>query len=237
MHEIRTVIVLYFILSDTVNFNTLALLKLFEMKTIRICLVFVALISVNVTQAQQWVSLFDGKSLSDWKVGDNASTFSVDSGMIKVNGNTAHLFYEGSVHNHSFKNFEFKADVMTKPHSNSGIYFHTQFQDSSWPQIGYEIQVNNSHTDWRRTGSLYGIDDVKEVVVPDNVWYTEYIKVVGNRVIVKINDKIVVDYTQPGNVVPPEKKGPIGSSGTFALQGHDPGSTVYFKNIMVKVLD
>jgi hypothetical protein len=83
-----------------------------------------------------------------------------------VNGNTAHLFYDGPVHDHNFKNFEFKADVMTKPHSNSGIYFHTQFQQSSWPEKGYEVQVNNSHTDWRRTGSLYAIQDVKKVYVP-----------------------------------------------------------------------
>jgi hypothetical protein len=212
-------------------------MKIHFVYTRKVFLCVVSLFFCLITHAQQWVSLFDGKSLNDWKVGNNASTFSVDSGMIKVNGNTAHLFYEGPVNNHTFKNFEFKAEVMTKPHSNSGIYFHTQFQDSSWPQIGYEIQVNNSHTDWRRTGSLYGIDDVKEVVVTDNVWYTEYIKVVDNRVIVKINDKTVVDYTQPGNVPPPDKKGPINSSGTFALQGHDPGSTVYFKNIMVKVLD
>ena len=199
-------------------------------------LFFIALIFfAPALHAQEWVSLFDGKSLDGWKVGDNASTFSVDSGMIKVNGNTAHLFYEGPVNNHNFKNFEFKAEVMTPP-LNSGIYFHTQFQQSRWPEIGYEVQVNNSHTDWRRTGSLYGIDDVKEVVFTDNVWFTEYIKVVGNRVIVKINDKTVVDYMQPNNVPPPDKKGPIDSSGTFALQGHDPGSTVYFKNIMVKVL-
>ncbi len=183
-----------------------------------------------------WISLFDGKTLNGWKVGDNATTFSIDSGMIKVNGNTAHLFYIGPVNNHNFKNFEFKADVMTKPGSNSGIYFHTSFQQGGWPEIGYEIQVNNSHTDWRRTGSLYGIDDVKEVVAPDNVWFTEYIKVVGNHVTVKINDKTVVDYTQPGNVPPPDKKGPIDSSGTFALQGHDPGSTVYFKNVVVRPL-
>jgi hypothetical protein len=206
------------------------------MKTTKVCLAFIALLFFHAAKAQQWVSLFDGKTLNDWKVGDNASTFSVDSGMIKVNGNTAHLFYEGPVNNHRFKNFEFKADVMTRPHSNSGIYFHTAFQQGGWPQVGYEVQVNNSHTDWRRTGSLYGIEDVKEVVAPDNVWFTEYIKVTGNRVVVKINDKTVVDYTQPTNVPPPDKKGPIDSSGTFALQGHDPGSTVYFKNIMVKVL-
>jgi len=141
------------------------------------------------------------------------------------------------VNSHNFKNFEFKADVLTKPHSNSGIYFHTAFQQGSWPEKGYEVQVNNSHTDWRRTGSLYGIQDVKEVIVPDDVWYTEYIKVEGKHIIIKINDKVVVDYTEPDNIQKPANGiGRFISSGTFALQGHDPGSTVYFKNIMVKPL-
>lgn len=185
----------------------------------------------------KWISLFDGKSLANWIVGANAETFSVDSGMIIVHGKTAHLFYDGELKDHNFKNFEFKADVMTYPGANSGIYFHTMFQQSSWPVKGYEVQVNNSHTDWRRTGSLYGIDDVKEVYVKDYEWYTEYIKVEGKHVIIKINDKTVVDYTEPENV----QRGPgneqrVISSGTFALQGHDPKSIVHFKNIMVKVL-
>ena len=128
-----------------------------------------------------WQSLFDGKTLNNWKVGNNAGTFSVENGMIVVNGPVAHLFYDGDVNNHQFKNFEFKADVMTTPGSNSGIYFHTEYQQDGWPKKGYEVQVNNSHTDWRRTGSLYGIQDVKEVYVKDNEWYTEYIKVQGKE--------------------------------------------------------
>jgi hypothetical protein len=186
-----------------------------------------------------WVSLFDGKSLEGWKVGDNGATFHADSGMIIVHGNTAHLFYTGNYQQHHFKNFEFKADVKTMPGANSGIYFHTAFQQGGWPAKGYEVQVNNSHTDWRRTGSLYGIQDVKEVFVKDKEWFTEYIKVVGKRVIIKLNDKTVVDYTEPENVLRTREAGDslrVISSGTFALQGHDPKSIVYFKNIMVKPL-
>jgi hypothetical protein len=184
-----------------------------------------------------WISLFDGKSLTGWKVGDNAATFSVDSGMIVVHGATAHLFYEGDVGQHHFKNFEFKADVKTMPGANSGIYFHTDFQQGGWPEKGYEVQVNNSHTDWRRTGSLYGVEDVKEVYVKDGEWFSEYIKVNGKRVIIKLNDKTVVDYTEPDSLKRPEdmSKRHI-SSGTFALQGHDPKSVVYFKNIQVRPL-
>jgi len=186
-----------------------------------------------------WISLFDGKTLNGWKVGKNAETFSVDSGMIIVHGKTAHLFYDGDVKAHQFKNFEFKAEVKTMPGANSGIYFHTAFQEGGWPEKGYEVQVNNSHTDWRRTGSLYGIRDVKEQFIPDNTWFTEYIKVAGKRVIIQLNGKTVVDYTEPENVASerePDDSLRIISSGTFALQGHDPKSIVYYKNIMVKPL-
>ena len=127
---------------------------------------------------------------------------------------------------------------MTLHGSNSGIYFHTVYQDSSWPAKGYEVQVHNSHTDWRRTGSLYAVEDVKVVFVKDNEWFTEYIKVQGKRVIIKLNERTVVDYTEPADLKRhTEMAGRIISSGTFALQGHDPKSTVYFKNILVKPLD
>ncbi len=187
------------------------------------------------TNADEWISLFDGKTLNGWKVGANSETFKVEGGTIVVNGETAHLFYDGDVQDHNFKNFEFKADVMSTPGSNSGIYFHTAYQESGWPAKGYEVQVNNSHSDWRRTGGLYAVDDVKEVFVKDNEWFTEYIKVEGKRVTVELNDKTVVDYTEPENVKrPADMAQRIISSGTFALQGHDPKSKVYFKNIMVK---
>src|SRR3982751_318551 len=71
---------------------------------------------------QGWISLFDGKTLNYWKVGDNAETFSVSDGRIVVHGKTAHLFYVGPVEDHRFKNFEFKAQEMTMPGANSGIY-------------------------------------------------------------------------------------------------------------------
>ena len=184
-----------------------------------------------------WISLFDGKSLNNWKVGKHAETFSVDSGMIIVHGLTAHLFYNGDVLDHNFKNFEFKADVLTYPSSNSGIYFHTTYQEESWPTKGYEVQVNNSHGDWRRTGSLYGINDVKEVYVQDYERFTEKVTVIGKRVVIQINDKTVVDYTEPENVQRSAgNKDRVISSGTFALQGHDPNSIVHFKNIYVRPL-
>jgi hypothetical protein len=181
--------------------------------------------------------LFDGKSLDDWKAGENPAGFSIENGTIKVHGPRAHLFYTGRVKNHQFKNFEFKAVVMTMPGANSGIFFHTAFQEKDWPSKGYEVQVNNTQTDWRRTGSLYAVQDVKEVYVKDGEWFTEYIKVEGRRIIVKINDRKVVDYTEPADIdKDPGRKDKRLSSGTFAIQAHDPDSKVYFKEIWVKPL-
>jgi hypothetical protein len=161
----------------------------------------------------------------------------VDDGKIAVHGPRAHLFYVGEVMDHDFRNFEFKAQVMTTPGSNSGIFFHTTYQEEGWPAQGYEVQVNNTQSDWRRTGSIYAYDDVREVHVPDNEWFTQHIMVQGNTVTVKLNGKTVVEYTEPDEVErAANEKGRTLSSGTFALQGHDPDSKVYFKDIMVRPL-
>ncbi|THH37606.1 3-keto-disaccharide hydrolase [Neolewinella litorea] len=184
-----------------------------------------------------WISLFDGKTLTGWKASENPATFSVEDNKLVAHGPRAHLFYEGPVMDHNFKDFEFKAQVMTTPGSNSGIFFHTEYQEEGWPSKGYEVQVNNSQSDWRRTGSLYSFDDVREVHMKDNEWYTQHIIVKDKTVTVKLNGKTVVEYTEPDNVDRPEgERGRMLSSGTFAIQGHDPDSRVYFKDIMVKPL-
>jgi hypothetical protein len=183
----------------------------------------------NGGKKKGWVKLFDGKSMDGWKINENEASFKIEDGAIVVNGNRGHLFYTGSVADHTFKNFEYKAKVMTTPGSNSGMYIHTAFQEEGWPAQGYEIQVNNSHTDWRRTGSVYGIQDVKEAPAKDNEWFTQHITVNGNKITVKVNDKVINEYTVPA-------EGGKLSSGTFALQAHDPKSKVYYKDIMVKLL-
>lgn len=184
-----------------------------------------------------WVSLFDGKTLDGWQFSDKAGTFKVEDGAIVVNGPRSHLFYTGPVNNHDFRNFEWKADIMTFPKANSGMYFHTEFQEVGWPQKGYEVQVNNSHSDPIRTGSLYGIENVTAQHARDNEWFTQHIVVQGKRITVKVNGQVLVDYTEPDNVQrPPDMAGRKLSTGTFALQGHDPGSKVLYRNIMVKVL-
>ncbi len=186
--------------------------------------------------ADGWYTLFDGASLDGWKASDKPGTFSVKDSMIVVHGERSHLYYVGPVMDHNFKNFEFKADVMTEPGANSGIYFHTEFQPEGWPEKGYEVQVNNSHTDTRRTGGLWGVADVEEAPAKDNEWFTMDITVEGKHIVVKVNDQVVTDYTEPENVSYEGMPGRKIASGTFCLQGHDPNSVVYYKNIKVKPL-
>ena len=183
-----------------------------------------------------WVSLFDGKSLAGWKANEKPETFAVKDGEIVVRGDRAHLFYMGEVNGHDFKNFELKVDIMAKKSANSGVYFHTEFQPDGWPAKGYEVQVNNTHGDPKKGAGLYGVKDNFTAPAKDDEWYTMTIKVEGKHIVTMVNDKVITDYTEEEN---PKREGQFTgrliSHGTFALQGHDPGIEVHFKNIMVKV--
>ncbi|TWI83017.1 uncharacterized protein DUF1080 [Lacibacter cauensis] len=207
----------------------------------RICTFFILVVFLSAAapmKKKKWISLFDGKTLNGWKVGANAETFTIENGAIAVNGKVAHLFYDGDAGAHDFKNFELQLDIMTMPGSNSGVYFHTQYQESGWPQKGYEVQVNNSHTDWRRTAGLYAVQDVKEAPAKDNEWFTMHIVVKEKHVTVFVNKQQVVDYTEPEHPERPKgMEGRLLSSGTIALQGHDPKSKVLYKNIKLRLLD
>lgn len=189
--------------------------------------------------ADGWYSLFNGKNFDGWtKSEDNPNTFQVANGEIVVKGPRCHLFYAGPVSDANFKNFEWKCEIMTKPRANSGMYFHTKYQADSWPAKGIEVQVNNTHGDPIKTGSLYGIKNVmNNSPAKDNEWFTQHVIVNGRHVTVKVNDKVVNEYDEPESPDrAPGQEGHVMSSGTFALQGHDPGSEIHYRKVLVKPL-
>ena len=186
------------------------------------------------SQAGPWHSLFDGKTLDGWKASENKDTFSVEDGKLIVDGPRSHLFYVGPVNDANFKNFEFSADVMTTKGSNSGIYFHTEYQETGWPDKGFECQVNTTHTDRKKTGGLYAVQDViDDAPSVDDQWFHYYIRVEDNHVIIRIDGKTTVAWTQPDDW---DSSGRRIGEGTFAIQGHDPKSVIHYKNIKVRVL-
>ena len=167
-----------------------------------------------------WTSMFDGKTLDGWKATERPENWKVEDGAIVGGGERSHLFWMGK----ECTDCEFKAEVKINKGGNSGMYFRAAFGGAGWPK-GYEAQVNNSHTDWRRTGSLYGISDTKEQLIPDDTWWTQHIIVKGNRIVIKVNDKVVVDHVDQENRF---------QKGYLALQQHDPGSVVHYRNLQMR---
>ena len=196
------------------------------------------LCSCQVRPEEGWTSLFNGKDLTDWKAGENTDTWKVEDGHMVAHGARSHLFYVGPVNNHVFKDFEFKADVLCKPVSNSGIYIHTEYQDKDWPQKGFECQIcTDGFKDPRKTGSIYGVKDLAKSPVNDGEWFEYHILVHDKTIEIRMNGKTVNVWTQPDDYTPKMFKGRMIGSGTLALQGHDPGSTVWFKNLRIRPLD
>ncbi len=184
--------------------------------------------------SDEWIKMFDGQTLDGWRVNENQPSVYVEDGCLVTHGPRAHAFYVGEDGKADFKNFHFKAKVKTMPGSNSGIYFHTQFLESGWPDKGYEAQVNNTQGDPKKTGGLYAVQDNFKAPVKDDEWFDYEIIVRDKHIVVKINGDTISDYTEPDDLNRPNRQL---SSGTFALQAHDPNSKVYYKDLFVKPLD
>ena len=189
--------------------------------------------------AHGFVTIFDDKSLDGWqKATENAEAIQLKDDAIVANGNRCHLYYTGDAK--PFQNFHFVCEVMTQPSSNGGIYFHTKYQDTNWPAQGHECQVNNTYEkDPQKTGGVYKVAKVLEAPAKDGEWFKYEIIVEGKHVTIKINDKVTADYTEDASKLAGDKSIEPGrrmSEGTFALQAHDPNSTVAYRNIRVKRL-
>ena len=171
---------------------------------------------------QGFVQLFNGKDLTGWKThpADKAK-WDVEDGCIVGRGPKGHLFSERG----DYENFVYRVEAMINDHGNSGQYFRTQF-GKSFPK-GYEAQINSTHGDPVRTGSLYNFVKVfKQLHKPDE-WFTQEVTAVGNHIVIKVNGATTVDFKDPKNTY---------TKGHFALQQHDPGTVVKFRKIEVKEL-
>jgi len=214
-------------------------------------------------ESEGFVQLFNGKDLTGWKLhpkpnpgaitevitvkdGDkvtgydgklkNGSTthlWRVEDGVLIGSGPSSHLFSDRD----DYVNFVYRVEAMINDHGNSGQYFRTTFAGGFPP--GYEAQINATHGDPIRTGSLYPDGRTKlknhksEICVmnkaphePDE-WFTQEVTAIGNHITIKVNGKVTVDWDDPDKTF---------AKGHFALQGHDPGTVVKFKKIEVKEL-
>ena len=165
-----------------------------------------------------WISMFDGKTLDGWKASERPDNWKVEDGNIVGRGERSHLFWTKQM----CENCEFRATVKINTGGNSGMYFRAQEIVADWPK-GYEAQVNTSHKDPVKTGSLYNIVKVLDKLVPEETWFTQHIIADGDHIIIKVNDKVTVDT-----------KDSAYAKGYIALQQHDPGSVVQYKDLMFR---
>jgi hypothetical protein len=197
-------------------------------------------------QEPGFTSLFNGTDMTGWNIAGPPESFTVRDGAIVASGPASHAYYDGAFRKHQFRNFELRVDVMAHAGGNGGVYVLTEFEQvggnerasGRFPSKGFEIQVYNG-TAGPRTGSLYHVVDIDEPLAKDDEWVTQTIIVKGNTIVVKINDRQVVSWTQPadwnGGREGPGRR--IGGPGTIALQAHDQNSAVLYKNIRIKALD
>jgi hypothetical protein len=206
----------------------------------------IAALSATPVFSQEWISLQDGKTLAGWKAAERPESWVVEDGAFVSVGERSHLFYVGKVAKHDFRNFEFSAEVMTSPGANSGIYVHTKWQGPGWPAAGYELQVINSnpsaetmngYIEHKMTASIYAVRNNWIAPARDGEWFNYRIRVVGKTIQTFINDELICEYAEPADAYrAPDKAGRLLGSGTFALQAHDPGSVVRYRNMKVKIL-
>ncbi len=193
---------------------------------------------------EDWVSLFNGRDLTGWRANEKPESFIVEDGLLKAHGlnGMSHLFYTGDDRkDDAFVNFEFEAEIRGEPNSNSGIFFHTdrKLRNGKYLNKGYEVQLNSTAKEKRKTGSLYAVVDLAESPVDETKWFTLRFKVDGKHIVVWLDGRKVTDYVEPKNPDRPASRvkrliDPRG--GAIAIQAHDPGSVFYFRSIRIRRL-
>ena len=101
-----------------------------------------------------------------------------------------------------YKNFRFRAEVKINDHGNSGMYFRCPTNDGDFSK-GYEAQIDSTHRDPIRTGSIYGFLHIYKQIVPPDTWFTYEVE--------------CVDKNWRGKVVPTSR---CGSTAKLLFQLH-----------------
>lgn len=194
-------------------------------------LLSLTLAGASAAQADDWIPLFDGKSLKDWEQVDlqPGGKWSVEDGAMVGSGPPSMLVCTKG----PYKNFRYRAECRINDHGNSGLYFRT-IRKPGFSE-GFEAQIDSTHADPIRTGSLYGLLHIyKQLSKPDE-WFTYELTVRDDvwrgkpitRIKVTVNNDELYEYLDF------EQKW---KDGYFAFQQHDPGSKVSIRKVEVMPL-
>jgi len=181
-------------------------------------------------QDADWIPLFDGKTLDGWeKVGKEDSVWEVADGAINGSGPASMLVCTKG----PYKNFRYRAEIKINDGGNSGMYFRTARKPGFTD--GYEAQIDSTHKDPIRTGSLYGMCHVYQQLVKPDTWFTYELEVRDDvwrgrkmtRIKITVDGKELYEYLDFALTF---------KEGHFAFQQHDPGSRVSIRKVEVMPL-
>ena len=207
-------------------------MKAFFIRNLARCVALAIVCSTSVSLAEDaaWTPLFDGKSLEGWeKVGKEESVWEVKDGAIQGSGVPSMLVCTRG----PYKNFRYRAEIKINDGGNSGLYFRTTRKPGFTD--GYEAQIDSTHRDPIRTGSLYGFCHVyKQLVKPDE-WFTYELEVRDDvwrgrnmtRIKITVDGNELYEYLDFALTF---------KAGHFAFQQHDPGSRVSIRKVEVQPL-
>ena len=174
----------------------------------------------RVPDADGWFGLFNGRDLSGWMTFDPGAWSVVGSGELSGRGPRSYLFSPGT-----YRNFILQADAKLNAKGDSGIILRAALETGA-PK-GYEVQLCNTGDDVQKTGSLYNFEKVAVTTVADGEWSRQTVAVIGNRILIQVNGKLLVDY--------PDKESTY-TEGHIAFQQSDQASQVNFRNVRIKPL-
>jgi hypothetical protein len=203
----------------------------------RFCSVLLAVAAcVCTTQAadpanETYIPLFDGKTLDGWeKVGKESSVWEVKDGAICGSGDASMLVCTKG----PYKDFRYRSEIKINDKGNSGMYFRTTRKPTF--SDGYEAQIDSTHKDPIRTGSIYNFCHVHRRIVEPDTWFTYELQVRDDmwrgkpvtKIRVTINGEELYEYHDFAL---------SWKEGYFAFQQHDPGSKVHIRKVEVLPLE
>ena len=174
----------------------------------------------RVPDAAGWFGLFNGKNLSGWMTFDPGAWSVGGSGELSGRGPRSYLFSPGT-----YRNFILRVEARLNAKGDSGIVLRAVLETGA-PK-GYEVQLCNAGDAPQKTGSLYNFQKVTESAIADDQWSKQTVAVIGNRILIQVNGKLLVDY--------PDKESTY-TEGHIAFQQHGQASQVNFKNVRIKPL-
>lgn len=212
-----------------------------KLKTLLPILVL-AVVSSTLTAAEAgFVKLFDGKTLTGWKLvrGHGPGYVVKDGVLVCPKDGGGNLFTEKE-----YSDFIFQFEFRLEPAGNNGVGIRAPLEGDA-AYVGMEIQILDNdapqYKDLRPGqyhGSVYDVIPAKRgFLKKPGEWNTEEIRAEGRRIKVTVNGTVILDAdldSVKDSEVLKKHPGLARNSGHIGFLGH--GALLEFRNIRVKEL-